>query len=191
MFKKSSLAALLLLWVAAPVEAREVNITSDSAVGWIPSEADEHEARAFADGYLSAINHQQYDNAYMMLAPINKALLSHDAFVHDKSSFAAKAGAVKARTIVRMTWTNNPAHAPAPGIYAAIDVASRFTNIDRDCGYIVVYRAPGEHNFGVMREEANFIDNTTAAEIIRSRSTADLYQTWAMLTHNCPNQFAR
>jgi hypothetical protein len=94
---------------------------------------------------------------------------------------------VKERRIVKLTWTKDPANAPAPGVYAVLDLASRFENIDRHCGYIILYQPDGGAPFLVQRFEQNFITNADAQTIALKQSVQALYQTWLNLSKRCPN----
>jgi hypothetical protein len=91
------------------------------------------------------------------------------------------------RTILKVTWTKDPAAAPFPGVYAAIDIATHFVNVDRHCGYVVLCQRPSGGDFEVMRQESNFIDNTTAEKVERQQSRVALDKSWAALAGNCPN----
>ena len=172
----------------APVSGdapRVVNVTADSTPGWLPSEGLEREARKTAVAFMADMDSGRYAEAYAFLAEADRTDQPFAAFSDRLSQFNALAGAVKERRIVTVTWTDNPAHAPFPGVYAALDLVSRFANIDRHCGYLVLYRAPSATSFQVMREEDNFLDNDTAAGIAR-QSSAAVDSAWAKASANCP-----
>ena len=101
------------------------------------------------------------------------------------SSFNSQAGRNLFHHVVRI-----PPQGPYPGIYAAIDIVSRYANIDRDCGFVVMYQAPDAHTFVLMREETNFLANATAAQIAREHSQAEVDRLWGQLSANCPNYVA-
>jgi Protein of unknown function (DUF4019) len=168
-------------------KVRVVNVTADSAPGWLPST---DQARAATDavlGYLAARDAGHAEAAYAMLEDDDKALQPFSDFSRDLASFNSRAGVVSERRIVTVTWTKDPAEAPKPGVYAAIDVISRFANIDRDCGYVVVYQSPAGGPFRVTREEVNFITNADAINIERQQSRAAMEAQWAQLSAECPN----
>ncbi len=122
-----------------------------------------------------------------MLEDGNKALQSFASFSRELSDFNKKAGLVVERRIVNVTWTKDPAQAPKPGVYAAIDLKSRFANIDRHCGYIVAYQASPGGAFKVAREESNFLTNADAASSEHQQSKATVEAAWAQLSSHCPN----
>jgi Protein of unknown function (DUF4019) len=167
--------------------SREINITSDSAPGWRPSAGQMQQVLATVDGYFSALDQQRYQNAYSMMAEPNRKLTSLADFSQQSEQFHQRSGLIKQRNILKVTWTKDPAAAPAPGVYAAVDIATRFANVDRHCGYVVLYQKSPGQDFQIMRQESNFIDNITAQNIERKQSRAALDRVWAGLAKNCPN----
>jgi hypothetical protein len=165
----------------------EINITSDSAKGWLPSASLEQEAIKAAGDYFSLLDNEQYERAYGMMAEINRRGAPFPQYIRQNQEFHEKSGPLKRRDVLKITWTKDPTAAPFPGVYAAIDVASQFGNVDRHCGYIVLYQKPTGGSFEVMRQESNFIDNVTAQKIERQQSRAALDTTWAKLAANCPH----
>lgn len=189
-------ALALLATITAPSAAqkpdksaapREINITSDSAPGWLPSEALERDVRATFARYFDAIDRGRYREAYAMMNDANKAELPYDQFERQSSQFHAQAGVLKRRDVLKITWTKDPPNAPFPGVYAAIDESATYQNVDRQCGYVVIYQRPSGGDLEVMRTENNFIDNASAADIARTQSPAELDRLWASLSANCPN----
>jgi hypothetical protein len=171
---------------ADAMHPRVVNVTSDSKKGWLPSEDLERQAQTTATDYMAAMDAGKYDEAYDFLADIDRKDQPLSAFSDRIRKFNARAGAVKERRIVTITWTNDPANAPIPGIYVALDLVSTFVNIDRHCGYLVLYQAPAGGAFKVMREENSFLDNATATSISRKSSPAAVDAAWAGVSAHCP-----
>jgi hypothetical protein len=122
-----------------------------------------------------------------MMSDVNKAQLAYEQFEQQSEQFHAQAGTLKRREILKVTWTKDPANAPYPGVYAAVDEAASFRGVDRQCGYIIIYQRPAGGDLQVMRVENNFIDNASAAEIVRTQSIAELDRMWAALSASCPN----
>jgi hypothetical protein len=173
---------------AAPAGGRrEVNVTSDSLPGWIPSEEQETLALTAMNDYFSAMDNEKYTQAFGMMTEIMRQSLPEDEFLDYKRAFHAQAGPLKDRQIVKVTWTRDSANAPLPGVYAAVDVASHFANIDRHCGFVVLYQKPSGGSFEIMREESNFIGNSQAKDIVAKKSQAALDNIWATMATNCPN----
>jgi hypothetical protein len=166
---------------------REINITSDSAQGWLPSEELERSVTEAMDRYFTAVDSGSYRKAYDMMSDVNKAELPYEQFKQQSAQFQAQAGPLQRREVLKITWTKDPANAPYPGVYAAIDETATYRNVDRQCGYIVLYQRPTGGALEVMRIENNFIDNASATKIARTKSAAELDRIWAALSANCPN----
>jgi hypothetical protein len=170
-----------------PAGPRQVNITSGSAPGWLPSEALEKQAYEAARSYFHAVDSGDLDSAYTMLAPGLRAMLPLAQFKSDHATFKSDAGPVKRRQVVKLTWTQNPPGVTA-GSYAAIDLASRYEKADRHCGYLILFQSKPAQAFQIAREEKNFISNAAADGIVKSQSRGALDATWRALSQNCPNQ---
>jgi hypothetical protein len=143
--------------------------------------------RLAMDSYLSALDEERYKAAYGMLTQRTRTILPFDKFSNLQHDFYRKSGRLIQRSMLKLTWTKYPENSPTSGVYAAVDFAGRFENIDRQCGYIVLYQGAASRPFEVMRFENNFIDNDMAAEIERQKSRGELDQMWAKLAANCPN----
>jgi len=165
---------------------RVVNVTSDSEKGWVPSEDLERQAQKTANDFMAAKDSGRAEQAYSFLADIDRKDQPFPDFSSQIRQFNAKAGALVERRITTVTWTKNPSSAPLPGIYAAFDLVSRFANVDRHCGYLILYQSPSGGRFQVMREESNYMDNMAAAGFAK-QSPAAAEQAWAKLSANCPN----
>jgi hypothetical protein len=172
---------------ATKPQPRVVNVTSDSTPGWLPSIEQSAAAEKTAREYLAAEDSGRAQDAYRYLHDLDKRGQPFDVYDANLKKFDAQAGQVTERRIVKVTWTKDPQQAPLPGVYAAIDLASRFANIDRHCGYLVVYQPDAGGEFQVMREESNFIDNASAAQMEQQHGRGSVDQMWAQLSRNCPN----
>ena len=142
---------------------RQINITSDSAPGWLPSVEQEGAARRSLDTYLAAVDKGQPGAAYSVLTPGEQYAIPISVFARRISGFLAEAGPLVERRILRVTWTKNPARAPTPGVYVAFELASRFATAGRRCDYIVLYQSPAGGDFQVSREEDLSVSNAAAA----------------------------
>jgi len=192
-------ALALVLAAAAPVSLerpvpppgpRQVNLTADSRPGWIPDEATEGALWGAAARYFEAVDAGDWRRAYAMMDEGLKAQLPFDAFERGREAERAEVGPLVRRRAIVLTWTADPANAPLPGIYAAIDIATQFANVDRQCGYVVFFRSVGAQDFVLVREESNRILNAAARQIVEKQSEAALEALWRQLSTNCPNQQA-
>jgi hypothetical protein len=167
-----------------------INVTTDSSPGWRPTTEQRQSALKTVEAFLDALETGRYADAYAMQADVNKQTIRLEQFTQDSATFRALAGPVKSWTVLRVTWTKDPAQAPFPGIYVAIDLAAQFANVDRDCGYIVLYQPIGRRDFTIMRRENNYLDNATAKGIEEKQSKAGLAKVWAQVSRYCPNYAA-
>ncbi len=182
----ATVLAVAPLPVVAEQQSRSLNVTRDSAPGWLPSEEQEAAAVEAALNYFTASDAGATASSYALLTPEMKRTMpeaQHGAAAH---AFNSEAGALVSRDIIRTTWTKDPANAPRPGVYAAIDLATRYVNIDRHCGYIIMYQAAEGEPFMVMRTQSTMLANV-AADALRA-SGQDVDQVWMGLSRaTCPN----
>jgi hypothetical protein len=167
--------------------SKEINITSDSAPGWLPSADQRAQVPQVIGDFLAALDGAQYAKAYNLQTEGQRRLEPLDAFADRVTKFNAQAGPVKERRIVKITWTKDPAHAPAAGVYAAVDLVSRFAHIDRHCGYVILYQSDSSTPFQVTRTEDAYITNEQARQIEQRKSLQAVDQLWTQLARNCPN----
>jgi len=160
-----------------------INITSDSAPGWLPSSEQRTQVPLVAKDFLGALDGGLYSKAFGMMTEGQQSQESFDKFSARVKSFTAEAGAAIERRIVKIIWTKDPADAPSPGIYASVDLTSHFERIDRHCGYIVLYKSKAGMPFRVARQEDNFIANDEAQRL----GPKALNEMWIRLSTNCPN----
>ncbi|MFI4936719.1 MAG: DUF4019 domain-containing protein [Caulobacterales bacterium] len=168
-------------------KASAPNLSVDSAPGWTPSPDQIQQVQTTVHDYLAAMDEGRYSDAYAYLANSEQQPQPFSEYASVLEKFNTMAGPVKDRRIVKITWTKDPAQAPRPGVYAAIDLVSRFANIDRHCGYLVLYQPPPGGDFKVARDEESYLDNDTAGAMEREHSRADVDLAWAKLTAKCPN----
>jgi hypothetical protein len=171
---------------AKPSTRRVVNITSDSAPGWLPSTIQEQRALKKTNDYFSALDAEDYQHAYATMTEINRNSMPLAQYIRQNQKLHERSGPLMQRNILKVTWTKK-LDGPFPGVYAAIDIASRFVKMDRHCGFVILYQKPSDDDFEVMRQEDNSIDNATAESIEQQQSRAALDRTWAELAANCPN----
>jgi hypothetical protein len=143
-----------------------------------------------ANDFFASVDAGDYERAYAMMAEPNRRALPMQQFVSRNQAFYARSGTLKQRTILKVTWTKDPPKGPFPGIFAAVDIASQYANVDRHCGFVVLYQKTDKDRFEIMRQESNFIDNATAQNIEQQKSREELDKLWAKLATNCPNYTA-
>jgi hypothetical protein len=72
-------------------------------------------------------------------------------------------------------------------VYAALDLTSRFENIHRRCGYIILYQPEVTAPLLVQREAQNFMTSTGAHAIALKQSPQALDDSWEQLSKRRPN----
>ena len=137
--------------------------------------------------FLDAKDHGRSAEVYSMFADSLKQQQTQAAFKDAMGQFNSMAGPVKERRIVRITWTKDPAQAPAPGVYAAADLVSKFNGVDLDCGYLVLYQPPAGGPFVILREEEAYLDNGAVRRIRQAKSQAAVDALWKQTSDVCPN----
>jgi hypothetical protein len=165
----------------------EINLTPDSSPGWTPTTEQRQRVIQTVEMFLGAVEEARYGEAYGMLSEINQRNQTLAQFSQNAQTFHGQAGPLKFWKVLKVTWTKDPAHAPSPGIYAVIDLAAQFANVDRDCGYIVLYQRPAGGDFTIMHRENNYLDNATAQDIERKHSKAEVANVWGQMSRYCPN----
>ena len=173
--------------VFAGTSPEEINITTDSAPGWVPSADQRAQVVSVTHEFLAALDNGDPAKAFALMTDGQKAIQTFEQFAKRLAEFNAGAGPVKKRRIVRVTWTKDPRAAPALGIYAAIDLVSHFANIDRHCGYIVIYQPDSLASFRVARQEDGFITNGQVRQIERTQSREAVEVLSAQIARKCPN----
>ena len=172
---------------APPITARVVNVTNDSAPGWIPSEALESEADRVVQNYFKLFDKGDDRALWNLASPGLQSLTTNAKYRSDNKRVRANLGRLKRVVVLQVTWTKDPAAAPAPGNYVAIDVAGQFSKTKRHCGYLVLYKAAPADPFRLARIENNYITDASAKKIAVGKSSAEVTRLWSELSANCPN----
>lgn len=134
---------------------------------WAATPADDAAARAAAEALFAA-----YDrgDAEAVLALQDRAAILADT-AERVAGWRTRAGRGR-RVIGRVTWYVNPAAAPKPGVYVALDWHAEYDRLAVGCGYVVLYRRAG--GYRVMREETNMLRKDQAStpdQLARARAT--------------------
>ena len=117
-------------------------VTSDSAEGWLPTGDQEQDVRKAAENYLRNKEQGRTRDAYEFLADAQKKSVSLSDFSNNASSFNSQSGESLAHKVMQITWTKNPHGGPFPGVFAAVDIVSKYAKIDRACGYLIMFQSP-------------------------------------------------
>lgn len=167
--------ALALVSLALPARAQE----------WQPSAQQQTQARAAADAYWTAGDRGDAAAAYTMIGPGLRQMMTEAELTANLQRFMALAGPLVERRVARTSWYKDPPNAAGPGVYAAFDIVARYANIDRYCGYAIVYQRNDGDPFVILRIEQNYIDNATAVQIAEQGGSVEDF--WLRLAHtSCP-----
>jgi uncharacterized protein DUF4019 len=193
----SLVAAVLALAVGAPASAftlsvppdadGAVHLTPDSRSGWTPTAEQRTKVIDVLRTYLEAIDTLRFADAYQLLTDRQKRSESLAAFTASESAFRAESGAATRWRVLQVTWASDPVQSAGPGVYAAIDVSGRFENIDRHCGYVILYQGPDGGPFAILRREANYLPKPKPGAPEPPPSKAEMDRAWAALSRYCPN----
>jgi hypothetical protein len=138
--------------------------TTSAPDGWKPSAIDQSQVETQTYQYYRAKDAGQYVAAYAMFDDQMKETSHFDTWSAHAQSQNTKAGHVLNRRVLKITWYKDPPSAPEPGIYAAADFAGQFENDPIYCGYVAWHRG-ADGTFRVVREEENFIDKGSIANM--------------------------
>jgi hypothetical protein len=175
---------------AQPSPLREVTVTSDSVPGWSPTVEQEAQVRQALAAYFAALDAGRYEAAYALTNDGYQTHETQPAFAEREARMRTAVGPVRERRVLKVTWSKNPKLAPQDGVYAAVDLASRFAEADRHCGYIML-RQPAEGGpFQVNNLLQAYLDNKTAESIVGKQSITALDAVWAQAASACPNYTA-
>jgi len=152
---------------------------------WLPSAEQKQEAEKLSRDYFAALDKADFAAAYDMMDEVVRSRLHQENYVDKKTEMQNILGALQERTILKTEWVGPSKNAPFPGVYAGVEMTARYANASRYCGYIVLYQAPAEKIFQVMREEINFIEDRMAQEISKEKSPEDLEKTWTEMSGQC------
>jgi hypothetical protein len=181
-----SISALQAAAQDAPV-LDVVNVTSDSEPGWVPNKEQREAAEKLARNFFAAKDSNQGEKAFLMLMPSTRETLSLSTYSAQVLKFNADAGPIVERLFTTTTWTKDSARGPVPGVYAAIDIVSRFAEVARHCGYLILYQPPEGGEFQIMRHEEVFMPNKVAKAIEKENSAEEVERAWKRAASSCPN----
>jgi hypothetical protein len=171
----------------APLVPNEINVTADSTPGWIPTPEQQEQALKTVELYLDTIDGARYAEAYEMHAEVFRQQQTLSQFTELEEKVRTIAGSAEFWRALKITWSKDPARAPYPGTYAAIDLTALFEKADRYCGYIILYQEADGSDFVVMRREYSILDNASARSIEAEHSKEHLESLWAQMSQYCPN----
>lgn len=119
---------------------------------WQPSEPEVREIEALTRRFFTAIDSGDAETAHSLWSENQQAETPLAERRRDIEAFRQQAGRTSAPPVTRLTWYVNPAGAPRPGVYVAVDYERSYANLTMNCGYLVWYRE-GEGRYRLTRQE--------------------------------------
>ena len=187
MLALTSVGAMAGNQIAQHQTPRVINVTTDSAPGWLPSEALEAEADKMLKSYFRTFDMGNDRGLWELTDEGFKTITTFAAFQAGNIKTRANLGRLKKLDVLKVTWTKDPAEAPRPGIYVAIDFAGQFTRAKRQCGYVVLFKATENDPFHLGRIENTYLTDAVAKQIAKGKSPAEVDRVWSLAAANCPN----
>ena len=139
---------------------------------WPPKDSDNEMIMQLTYRYFAVKDAGRIDEGYSFLAPGMKSTTTLASWRQRLETFNGAAGRVINREIKPpLDWQRNPAAAPGPGIYVAVDFVSNFENLAFHCGYIA-WHQEADGSFQVVREEEGYVDKRTAERLSAAQLAA-------------------
>jgi hypothetical protein len=122
----------------------------------VPLHPREAEAVSFATAWLDLLDAGKAEESFNLLAPLFKANLTADDWRNSVVERKAQLGKLLSRRLKRVVWYENPANAPLPGTYAAVEFDSDYERTDKHFAYVMLH-SQHEEPFRVMRHQSNVL----------------------------------
>lgn len=171
----------------SPRIVNEINVTTESTPGWLPTSEQQADALMTLESYLDAVDGARLAEAYEMHHEGLREFQTLTEFTEIEERTRTTAGSAELWRVLKVTWSKDPVSAPMPGIYAAIDLTALFEKADRYCGFIILYQETATSDFFIVRREYSMIDNASALSIQAENSSEYLEELWAQMSQYCPN----
>ena len=110
------------------------------------------EALRFSNDWLDQFVAGNSDATFDLLAPTFQRNLTREVWRKEVEKERADLGKQTSRTLRRIVWYQDPANAPLPGLYAAVEYDSVFENSDLHFQYLMLH-SQDNLPFRVMRRE--------------------------------------
>ena len=122
----------------------------------VPLHPREAEAVSFATEWLDLLDAGKAEESFNLLTPLFKANLTADEWRNSVIERKAQLGKLLSRKLKRVVWYENPANAPLPGTYVAVEFDSEYERTDKHFQYIMLHSQHGEP-FRVMRHQSTVL----------------------------------
>ncbi len=147
--------------------------TVANAAEYAPSDTDAAEIQRLSRTYFAHLDSGDYAAAYAMQTVEMKAIAPYDEWSKMVRDSARALGALQRRDQAKVTWYDNPPHAPAPGLYVAVDYVSAYRNARQHTEYLIWYRERAERPFALTRHEVTMaLDQDTSEPLPESKDSS-------------------
>lgn len=137
-----------------------------AATAFTPTADDQRKVSALSEQFLEIRRKGDAAAAKAMFDPTS-SYADMAAWSRDTAAFNGLSGPEIKRAITRVSWFENPASAPSPGVYAAVDYIREFQNVKTACGF-VVWRRQADGGWRIDREQLRYLTAAQEAAIKRS-----------------------
>jgi hypothetical protein len=172
---------------AAPMEnlgmMGEIRIAAGSEASWLPARDQLHKLEDALQAFLNDLDEGQYARAYARIEERPRALMPLERFTQRAQDFSKLSGTRKQQRIERITWAKDPPDAPASGVYAVVELASRFARIQHHCGFALLHQRDPASPFHIVRQEDFYLTDDQAQQMTTSQAPVE--QLWASLRQSC------
>lgn len=117
-----------------------------------PDEDDAATIHAHTRAYFLAKESADADAAYRLLSTEMASYATPREWEESRASVNAQMGPGAQTNLLRLTWYDNPAGAPTPGRYAAVDYEVTYPSRGFTCGYVMWLRQ-ADGGYLLVREE--------------------------------------
>jgi hypothetical protein len=118
----------------------------------LPQNPRENEARVFAEEWLDLIENEKNKEAFDLLTETFRSNLTLDSWIEINENTKTEIGSLVERKFKRIVVYDNPANAPLPGLYIAVEFDSVYEKASRHFQYIILH-SQNDEPFRVMRRE--------------------------------------
>jgi hypothetical protein len=139
-------------------------LAAAQANDYVPSAADSAEVQRLSARYFDHLDRREYDAAHAMFSDDMRAMAPLREWRKLMREQSRDWGTLERREQTEVTWYDNPANAPRPGLYVAVDYASRYTLLAQHTEFLVWHRERDGMPFALTRHETNAVDKAAAAK---------------------------
>jgi len=136
---------------------------ASAAPAWQPTSTQKARVEELSKAYFADKDAARYRQAWERLGPALRKQWTFEEWRDASAGSMARAGAMQQRELKKVTIYRS-SQSGTPGTYAAVDFTGRFANADTWCAYLV-WTEQADGSFLLLREEENFIYNSTGARL--------------------------